>query len=133
MEQQKFFEKNGVTKYKSIEDSIYSRMININSSNSWIEVDSAFGGFAIYRRSILKGIAYNGLNEQGHEICEHVVLHRSIKLNGGKIFINPKLINANYTDHSKHMKCCRRLIIRIKLILSYIINFAKFQGQVTNE
>ena len=58
-----------------------------------IEVDSAFGGFGIYRLSAVRssGARYSGLTPQG-EICEHVPLNLKIKEAGGRIFINPRFL-----------------------------------------
>ena len=68
-------------------------MVNIKPSAELIEVDSAFGGLAIYRKSdIPQDASYVGVDENGDEVCEHVSFHFSIKKNKGKIFINPKLI-----------------------------------------
>lgn len=58
-----------------------------------IEVDSAFGGFAIYQTKYLKDCAYHS-REDGFDLCEHVPFNRCIKRNGGRIFINPTFQNA---------------------------------------
>ena len=84
--------------------SLRSRMIKIPKDSSWIEVDSAFGGFAIYKSSFLVNDAsYEGKNDAGNMICEHVAFNRKIKELGARIFINTSLINAHYTDHSRRM------------------------------
>ena len=41
--------------------AMLTKMITIDESNNWIEVDSAFGGLAIYRRRALDGVIYSGL------------------------------------------------------------------------
>ena len=87
----------------------YSKMITIGTMEDWIEVDSAFGGLAIYRRQVLSGVNYVGLDERGDEICEHVTLNNQIRLSGHKIFINPKLINTAFTEHSHQLKLAPRL------------------------
>jgi hypothetical protein len=71
-----------------------SRMFWIKKSVKPFEVDSAFGGLAIYKRHVLTGIRYKGVDENGTEVCEHVALNKQIKEKGGKIYINPKLINC---------------------------------------
>ena len=81
--------------------AVYSRMIEIGEADDWIEVDSAFGGLGIYKIDFLRGLRYKGLNDHGEELCEHVPFHKAIKANGGRIFINPSLINAELTDHSR--------------------------------
>jgi hypothetical protein len=87
----------------------YSRMITIDPMEEWIEVDSAFGGLAIYRRQVLCGVRYVGLDESGGEVCEHVTLHNQLRLNGCRIFINPQLINTALTEHSRGMRLVPRL------------------------
>lgn len=81
-----------------------SRMLTIPRNSEWIKVDSAFGGLAIYKSKILKsGSLYSGKNSQGQRICEHVPLHNHLTNEGARIFINPGMINARYTDHSRRM------------------------------
>ncbi len=84
--------------------SLRSRMFKIPKNSDWIAVDSAFGGFAIYRSSfLLNDVYYEGKNDVGNMICEHVPFNRKIKELGARIFINTNLINAHYTDHSRRM------------------------------
>ena len=80
--------------------SVYARMISIPADTSWIEVDSSFGGVAVYKREALQDVHYIGRDETGVDVCEHVPLHKQIKENGYKIFINPSLINTRLTEHS---------------------------------
>ena len=85
--------KNGLNYSQAYYKNVTSKMVYIKSSSDLIEVDSAFGGLAIYKKSsIPKNAKYNGLDENNEEICEHVSFHNSIRKNKGKIFINPKLI-----------------------------------------
>jgi hypothetical protein len=81
--------------------AVYSKMISIPPESDWIQVESAFGGFAIYRRDVIRGAKYVGLTTAGNEICEHVPFHLTIGNQGGKIFINPKLINGSFNEHSR--------------------------------
>lgn len=53
-----------------------------------LDVDSAFGGIAIYKLSSIGDCKYIGSYEDGTELCEHVPFHQCIKENGGKIYIN---------------------------------------------
>jgi hypothetical protein len=80
--------------------SVKSRMIRIPKRSEWIEVDSAFGGFALYRPDAIGKAAYEGLTADGKAICEHVPFHAEMRRNQKKLFINPDLINARSTDHS---------------------------------
>jgi hypothetical protein len=83
--------------------AIHSRMVRLSPRAQWIEVDSAFGGLAIYRREALLAGHYSGI-QNGHGICEHVPLHAQLRAQGLRIFINPALINAHRTDHSARIR-----------------------------
>jgi hypothetical protein len=83
--------------------AIHSRMARLSPTAEWIEVDSAFGGLAIYRREALLAGNYSGV-EDGHCVCEHVPLHAQLRTKGFRIFINPALINAHRTDHSARIR-----------------------------
>lgn len=52
-----------------------------------VPVYSAFGGLAIYRKSMLQGL----FHDEASEDCEHVSLHQRIRERGGKIFMNPNM------------------------------------------
>jgi hypothetical protein len=95
-----FFRKYSLIPETALTKSVNSRMIRIKPSSEWIEVDSAFGGLAVYKRAtFIKGV-YEGLTPTHQPICEHVPFNLSLRAQGAKIFINPKLINFNRTDHS---------------------------------
>ena len=82
--------------------AVHSKMVVIPQDAEWIEVESAFGGLAIYRRETLLDAQYKyiGLNKDGIEVVDHASLHLGIIQNGYKIFINPRLINTDFTEHS---------------------------------
>ena len=66
-----------LSKYSGVNEktrfsSVYSRMITIPMEHDWIEVDSAFGGLALYKRHVLQDKKYIGLTNENLEICEHV-------------------------------------------------------------
>ncbi len=100
-DQYEFLLKHNMARKRARFVAVHSRMVDIDERSEWIEVDSAFGGFAIYRREALLGARYIGVNESGEEICEHLSLHQAIKSNGYRIFINPKLINTGFNRHTK--------------------------------
>ena len=83
--------------------AIQSRMARLSPTAAWIEVDSAFGGLAIYRRETLLAGSYSGL-QGGQAVCEHVPLHAQLRARGCRMFINPTLINAHRTDHSARIR-----------------------------
>ena len=90
----------GMVPTEALHQAVHSRMIRIPVDSDWIEVDSAFGGLAIYRRTALLAGLYQGIDTDGRRVCEHVTLHERIRADGGKIFINPRLINTGLTAHS---------------------------------
>ena len=109
-------------------NAVYSKMIKIDKKSDWIQVDSAFGGIAIYKSNFIRDARYAGLTENGLEVCEHVSLNKSISQKGGKVFINPKFVNFKLTDHSRRRRYfvyyntkyymvgyVRKLIDRVKL------------------
>ena len=102
--------------------SVQSRMIHIPMNESWIEVESAFGGLGIYRRSVISEGVYVGLTETGFAICEHVPFNLMLRSKGYRLFVNPALINADSTDHSENAffgKLFKRLLsYPIKVIRS---------------
>jgi hypothetical protein len=123
-----FFENMGLKASLALEAAIYSKMLKIPQTHDWIEVDSAFGGLAIYRAHTLEADAfYEGLTPAGESVCEHVSLHSSLRSKNNKIFINPKLINSKYTEHSRNIclkkntyalrRVARALIFRILQVL----------------
>jgi hypothetical protein len=75
---------------------------NINmhfEPSQFIEVDSAFGGAAIYKlSSVPYSCKYNGEHPDGQEKCEHVDFNKCIKDNGGKIFINTDFLTGTKGD-----------------------------------
>lgn len=120
LKQQQFLEP-----YVGYEDalrrSVKARMIVIPEAADWIEVDSAFGGMAIYKREAIEDASYKGLDAHGNEICEHVELHKAIRGRGLRLFINPAFINAGYTEHStryRFMPSLKRTVINyLKTVL----------------
>jgi hypothetical protein len=110
--QHAFFRKYSKFPELALYSSVQSRMIHIPASEEWIEVESAFGGFAIYRRIAISNGLYSGLTELGMAICEHVPFNLHLRSKGYRLFINPALINADSTDHSDNAHL-RKLLRRI--------------------
>jgi hypothetical protein len=100
--------------------SLKSRMIRIPRKSDWIEVDSAFGGFALYRSDAIGNAIYEGLTAEGIAICEHVPFHSEMRKNQKKLFINPAMINAKSTDHIFRMN-----------VFSTVIRLAKYPMKIT--
>ena len=78
---------------------VYKKMKFIPPWAPPIEVDSAFGGLAIYKPNVLMVNDYQGSEEELNE-CEHVVLHRKIRNLGGRIYIYPPLVAGGWNEHS---------------------------------
>ena len=66
---------------------------HIPKTDKPIEVKSCFGGLGVYKTKYLHGCTYYG-GQHGKEVCEHVSFHEGIRKNGGKMYINPEMINS---------------------------------------
>jgi len=124
MQVYKFFIDHNLSAEQSREIAIRSKMIKVNEKSDWIEVESAFGGLAIYRKDAIKDAHYVGIDNSGAEICEHVTFHKMLRENGKRIFINPRFINAAYTEHTIPLKPINRIKEKIKQLVKktfYII------------
>jgi hypothetical protein len=75
--------------------TVFARMVTLAPTAPWVEVESAFGGLAIYRAEALRTGSYVGLSPQGEEICEHVALHATLRAGGRRLFVNPALVNSD--------------------------------------
>jgi len=77
---------------------LYSKMKKIKKNSSWISVNSAFGGLAIYKTEIFHKYDYE---KEFYSIeTDHVSLNRKIVRGGGKIFINPLFINSHFNEYN---------------------------------
>lgn len=61
-------------------------LLTLNRGEPVYEVESCFGGLAIYNRKILDNVRYMDYD------CDHVTLHEQIRKNGYKINLNPSQI-----------------------------------------
>ena len=79
--------------------AIYSKMRKISATEPWIEVQSGFGGLAIYKTNVF--INYNYDTDPGRlKESEHVAIHKKVTDSGGKIFINPAFINSKWNTYN---------------------------------
>ncbi len=117
----------GIDSIEAKNMALYSKMFQISTSTKPILVDSAFGGFAIYKKESLLNTKYIGLDENGNEICEHVTLHKQITDKGFKIYINPKLINCESPiEHTE--------LFNKKMLIKHLIEqFAPFLLRFSNK
>ncbi len=95
-----FYIRQGMEKNLASYISTKAKMLKIPEKSRWIEVQSAFGGLAIYKREALVGARYSHLSSDGMVECEHVSLHRILRQYGARIYINPSLINSCSVEHS---------------------------------
>jgi hypothetical protein len=97
-EESSFLQRHGSSTGSAHKAAVYSRMVNIPPQSSWLAVQSAFGGLAVYRTAAIQQARYAGITPEGRAVCEHVAFHAGILADGGKLFINPQLINADTTQ-----------------------------------
>ena len=57
----------------------------------WLPVESAFGGFGLYKASTARLGRYVGV-ESGEEVCEHVPYHQALVRAGARLYLNPRCI-----------------------------------------
>lgn len=104
-------------------EAIYRKMIRIRKKSPWIEVNSGFGGFAIYKSELFLKHDYSS-NDLFDKESEHVTLNSKIVKAGKKIFINPNLINSNFNTYNINrfmvVRELRRLIDKNNLIMSFV-------------
>ncbi|MEM6462355.1 MAG: hypothetical protein AAF724_10600 [Pseudomonadota bacterium] len=100
----------GMSEEEAVKAFVDTRKISLDPSEGLFEVDSAFGGLGLYDLQALPGCRYIGVDEEGHEICEHVSLHADLKERGGRLYIDPALINGTGTSrHDARLKLAARL------------------------
>lgn len=96
-----FLIERGATPDEALDAAIVARMLRLRRGTPWIAVDSAFGGFAIYRRAALHAGHYSGRDAGGVPLCEHVPLHAQLRAAGRRIFVNPDLVNARVAPFAR--------------------------------
>lgn len=120
-QQLEFYRQLGLRPDLALNAAVQSRMLHIPKNNPVIHVDSAFGGFAIYKMSIIGEARYTGRDIEGNAVCEHVPFHATIKKNGNSIIINPHLINAAWVDHTNET----RVLWKLRRTLKYPFKWVK--------
>ncbi len=78
----------------AIDVFLKQRRIKLEPERGFVEVQSAFGGFGIYKLQALHGCRYVGIDDKGEEICEHVSFHKDLTDKGAKLYIDATLING---------------------------------------
>ena len=80
--------------------AVTAKQVVLDPRAGLIEVDSAFGGLAIYRREAFLAGRYAGIDKRGgFDVADHIPFHEELRAQGYKIYINCALINcARYPD-----------------------------------
>jgi hypothetical protein len=100
--------------------AIRDRQIQIPEGSPWIEVDSAFGGLAIYRIQAFVLGTYASMTSRESNVSEHVAFHLGMREAGWKIYINPVMTNFEYNEHNDFHRVSRRVKYLIKYLISFI-------------
>jgi hypothetical protein len=116
----------GMNPFIARKRAVFDRQIKIPRNSPWLEVDSAFGGLAIYRRKSIKNCHYSEYSSEGDYACEHIDFHSQIRSSGGKLFIVPSMINSGYVDHTQIRKVVPTFKWFIKLILWEFAQLPKY-------
>ena len=99
--------------------AIWSKMKNIKKSENPIEVQSAFGGLGIYKKTIFEQYDYTPIHGD-YTQSEHVTLNTKIAENHGKLYILPDLINFSWNPQNlskyKLFRYVDRVTKQLKLI-----------------
>lgn len=101
----------GLSKESAKEIAIWKRMKKLPRTSEAIEVQSAFGGMAIYKSWIFDYFDYSIMSTpiQQYE-SEHVALHYKARNEGARLFIHPRLNNFAWNPHNlSSFKVFRRL------------------------
>jgi len=121
--QLEFYRKFVLIPEKALFMAVNSKMLRIPIDAEWIEVDSAFGGLAIYKAPLAHVSQYTGTTPEGFAICEHVPFHEGLRRQGFRIFINPKLINIGRNDHSRRLSLARTIMRVTRYPVKLLIRF----------
>ena len=89
--------------------ALFSRMVHLAPDRPPIEVESAFGGLALYTREAMRAGRYSGIDAEGRPVCEHVPFHAQLRAAGHRLFIHPGLVNARRTRHAGRKRLLRTL------------------------
>jgi len=97
---------------------IYQKMKKIEKSANWISVNSAFGGFAIYKPWVFMNFNYEKIN-RSYTVSEHVGFHEKTTAAGAKYFINPYMVNCHVNEYNLNKFAIVRLarFLKTKLII----------------
>lgn len=100
---------NGMSSDTSWSKYVIPYVVPVQTEQDYIPVDSAFGGFGIYKMAFTFGCRYRGLAEgpctcgnmfrrKGRcraEVCEHVPFHTCLQAKGARMMIATRLLVQN--------------------------------------
>ena len=109
---------SGMNPVKSWVKAIREKQRIILESEDWIEVTSAFGGFAIYKTETFLEGKYQTFSGDELNVSEHVPFNLKLTATGHRIFINPKVTNFDFNEHNDFSRLSRRLKMSLKYLLS---------------
>ena len=124
-EHERILRENGANPITARGKAIYSRQIIVPQHSPWIEVDSAFGGMGIYKKTAIGGSRYSAFLMDGTLVCEHVPFHAALKSKGAKLFINPDLINFAWSVHNTSHRLDEKLKRKVRSILWVLTPFLR--------
>jgi hypothetical protein len=103
-----FLESQGMHPMKARRNAVLKKQKEIKENSDWLEVDSAFGGLAIYKsKAFSEGRYSHRDSHNGGVVCEHVPFNKKVRDCGGQIFINPLLINHEVKRYSSKLSYVR--------------------------
>jgi hypothetical protein len=80
--------------------TLYLRMRVISEKGEIIPVNSAFGGFGIYKPSLFLEFDYSLEPSASPDGSEHVTFHEKCTQAGYSLGINPRMINAHFNEYN---------------------------------
>ena len=109
---------SGMNPVKTWVKAIRDKQRIIPESEDWIEVTSAFGGLAIYKREAFLEGNYQTFSDDELNVSEHVPFNLKLVASGHRIFINPKMTNFSLNEHNDFSRLSRRLKMSFKYLMS---------------
>lgn len=102
----------GENPFSVYESEVFRHQRKLGKLRERLEVESAFGGFAVYPNFSQLPITYSS-----SEGCEHVALNQELKKSGFSMFIDPSLQTGPAKEHSRFAKFPYWTIIMIATFL----------------
>lgn len=93
---------------------IYSNMKRFPLTGGPREVQSAFGGLAIYKTAIFREFDYSLMEGINANECEHVSLHTKVIKSGKRIAVDPIFINSVFNAYITNRLFVVRILRKIR-------------------